>query len=205
MHGAAIVITASSFGTAIFQRAIGDKVRFASVRSSSSLPNAAAAIASTTSGAIEPASMPLSTTFSNSLTVGALFDRSMITEMITGIAASTVIIVRRHRPESWRSVRRYTGPMLLLHQVAEDAFERIVERLDAPQADARRLRETRQLDLQVLHVTTQHDDRAVGIDVYRVHRAEPDDLRRELARGVAEHADVIRPLVERRANRAELA
>ena len=68
MNGAAIVIVARSFGTAICQRGTGDSVRFASVRSSTSFPNAAAAIASTTSGAIEPASIALSTAVSNSRT-----------------------------------------------------------------------------------------------------------------------------------------
>ena len=70
MNGAAIVIVASSFGSAICQRGIGESVRFASVRSSISLPNAAAAIASTTSGAIEPASIALRIAVSNSVTDG---------------------------------------------------------------------------------------------------------------------------------------
>ncbi len=92
MNGAAIVIAARSLGTAICHRGIGESVRLASVRSSISLANAAAAIASTTSGAIEPASIALRTTVSNSPTEGALSDRSISTAMITGIAASTVMI-----------------------------------------------------------------------------------------------------------------
>jgi hypothetical protein len=106
MKGAAIVIVASSFGTAICHRGIGASVRFANVRSSISLANAAAAIASTTSGAIEPASIAPRMAVSNSLTDGASSERSIITAITTGIAARTVMIERRHRPVSWRSVRR---------------------------------------------------------------------------------------------------
>ena len=72
--------------------------------------------------------------------------------------------------------------MLLLHQVAEHALERIVERFDSAQADRRRLREPRQLDLQIEHVAAQHDDRAVGIDVDGVDGIELDDRGGELAR-----------------------
>ncbi len=58
MNGAAIEIVARSFGNAIFHRGTGDRVRFASVRSSTSLPKAAAAIARTTSGANGPEKHP---------------------------------------------------------------------------------------------------------------------------------------------------
>src|SRR6188474_576504 len=84
VNGAAIVIVASSFGTAIFHRGMGESVRFASVRSSISFANAAAAIARTTSGAMEPASIALRIAFSNSRTDGALRDRSMTTAITTG-------------------------------------------------------------------------------------------------------------------------
>jgi hypothetical protein len=104
MNGPAIVIAASSFGSTIFHRGIGASVRFASVRSSTSFENATAPIARTTSGAIAPASIPLSTIASNSATAGALLDRSSITVISTGIAASTVMMISRHLPESWRSV-----------------------------------------------------------------------------------------------------
>src|SRR5688572_24493003 len=106
VNGAAIVIVASSFGSAIFQRGIGDSVRFASVRSSSSLPNAAAAMASTTSGAIDPASIALRTEFSYSQTVSVLASRNINTVISTGIIASTVMMISRHLPDSWRSVNR---------------------------------------------------------------------------------------------------
>jgi hypothetical protein len=76
------------------------------VRSSTSFPKAAAAIASTTSGAMEPASMAPRMAVSKSRTDGASSERSMSTAMTTGIAASTVMTSRRQRPVSWRSVRR---------------------------------------------------------------------------------------------------
>ena len=44
MSGAATVIAASSFGTTIFHRGMGERIRLARVRSSISLANAAAAI-----------------------------------------------------------------------------------------------------------------------------------------------------------------
>ena len=106
MNGPAIVIAASSFGTTICQRGSGESVRFASVRSSTSLAKAAPAMASTTSGAMEPASIALRTTVSNSRTEGALRDASISTAMTTGRAASTVMTTIRQRPDSWRSVRK---------------------------------------------------------------------------------------------------
>src|SRR5262245_50409374 len=106
MNGPAIVTVARNFGTAIFHRGTGEMVRLASVRSSTSLPNAAAAIASTTSGAIEPDSIALRTETSNWSTVGASGSLSIAAAMMTGSAASTNMITMRHLPESWRSVRR---------------------------------------------------------------------------------------------------
>jgi hypothetical protein len=58
------------------------------------------------SGAMEPASIALRIPTSNSPTDGASGDRSITTAMMTGISASTVMISRRHRPESCRRVRR---------------------------------------------------------------------------------------------------
>ncbi len=100
------MIAASSFGTTICQRGIGASVRFASVRSSISFANAAVAIASTTSGEIEPASMPLNTTSSNSSTLGAEPTRNVIIVIAIGMAASAVMMRSRHLPVSWRRVRR---------------------------------------------------------------------------------------------------
>jgi len=106
MNGAAMVIAASSFGTTICHRGMGARVRFASVRSSISLANAAVAMASTTSGAMEPASMPLNTMVSNSATEGADEDRTTSMATSTGSDASTVMIRSRHRPTIWPRVRR---------------------------------------------------------------------------------------------------
>src|SRR5687768_7929610 len=149
MKGPAMLIVASSFGSAIFQRGTGDSVRFASVRSSTSLPNAAAAIASTTSGMIDPASMPLRTTISNSVTDMASLSVSGLTVASIGKVASTAMMASRCQPDSCRKVNMNTDSMLVLHQVAEDALERIVQRLDLPQTDGVRLREARQLHLQI--------------------------------------------------------
>jgi hypothetical protein len=106
MNGAESVNVASSFGTTIRQRGIGVSVRFARVRSSISFEKAAAAMASTMRGAMDPASMALSTAVSNSTMVGACRDCSVRTEMITGMAASTVMMKSRQRLDSWRSVSR---------------------------------------------------------------------------------------------------
>ena len=100
MNGVAIVMTASSFGIAICHRGTGANVRFASVRSSTSFPSAAAAIASTTSGAMEPASIPPNTTRSNSCTDGARLELTMMAAMITGSADRTVMMPSRHRPDN---------------------------------------------------------------------------------------------------------
>jgi hypothetical protein len=70
------------------------------------LAKATAAIARTTSGAIDPASIPPKTTTSNSSTEGASLDESAINAIRTGNEASTVRTRRRQRPESWRRVSR---------------------------------------------------------------------------------------------------
>src|SRR5688572_19519511 len=70
MNGVASVMIASSLGTTICQRGIGESVRLAMVRSSISLAKAAAAIASTIIGVMDPLSIALNTTCSNSTTVG---------------------------------------------------------------------------------------------------------------------------------------
>src|SRR5688572_28417084 len=105
MNGPAIDITARNLGSATCQRGTGERVRFASVRSSTSLPNDAAAIARTTSGAIDPASIVLRIAVSKSVTDGALAQLSIIVAMRTGMEARMVMIARRHRPDSCLSVR----------------------------------------------------------------------------------------------------
>src|SRR5687768_9243384 len=97
------------------------------------------------------------------------------------------------------------APMLLLHQVTEDALEGVIQWLDSAQADFRRLRETWELDLECADVATEDDDRAVGIDADRIDGVELNDRRGERARCVADHAHVVWPLVERRADGAESA
>ena len=63
------------------------------------------------SGAIDPASIALRIAVSNSRTDGALRSLTINAAMITGSAASTVMIDKRHRPDNCRSVRRYTELM----------------------------------------------------------------------------------------------
>ncbi len=58
-------MAAASFGTTIFQRGMGARVRFASVRSSISWANVTLAIETTISGAMEPANIALKTAASN--------------------------------------------------------------------------------------------------------------------------------------------
>lgn len=58
------------------------------MRSSSSLANAGCAIASTTSGAIEPASIALRTAVSNSRTEGAPFSLTIASATMTGSVAA---------------------------------------------------------------------------------------------------------------------
>ena len=74
--------------------------------------------------------------------------------------------------------------MLLLHQIAEDALERVVQWFDTLQANRRGLCEPRELDLQVLYVAAQDHERTIGVDVDGIYRCEPDDFRRELTRRV---------------------
>ena len=106
MNGAATLTVASSFGTTICHRGIGARVRFASVRSSTSLPKATVAIARTTRGVIEPASIVLRTMSSNSSTDAPLGTSTRLSVRTMGINASTDMTSSRHRPESWLSVSR---------------------------------------------------------------------------------------------------
>jgi hypothetical protein len=57
-------------------------------------------MASTINGAMDPANIALKTAVSNSRTEGALSERNVSTAITTGIAARTVRMRRRQRPES---------------------------------------------------------------------------------------------------------
>ncbi len=137
-NGTAIVSTARSLGTAIRHRGRGESVRFARVRSSTSFAKAAAAIARTTSGTIEPAKSALNAAFSNSAMDGASVARRV----------STAVINRKGGQQCHDREPPAAGELSecepihgahrsALHQVAENTFKRIVQRLDPPEADPR--------------------------------------------------------------------
>src|SRR5688500_12585472 len=102
-------------------------------------------------------------------------------------------------------VSLYTVSISAVHQVTEHALERVVQWLDSLEPDALRLRELRQLQLEVEHIPAEHHNGAVRIEVHSIDRIEPHYRRRELARRVTDHTHVVRPLIERGANSAEPA
>src|SRR5688500_14604370 len=95
--------------------------------------------------------------------------------------------------------------MLLLHQIAEDAFQRVIEWFHPAETDRRRLGEPRELDLEIEHVPAQDHHRAVRVDMHGIDGSEPDDLSGQPSRSVAKDADVVWPLVECGTNGAEAA
>src|SRR5262245_39402438 len=92
---------------------------------------------------------------------------------------------------------------LPINQVTKDALQRIIERFYSAQTYERRLSQPGQLDLQVTHVAAQNHDRTIRINIDSIHRVESYHSRCQLARSIADHAHMVGPFVECRANGAK--